>query len=284
MEQVIMAILTLAVVLVVRRKEALRLRWAPNRYTWAAIGTGLLAFALSASLLVVPRGALAGRIIHFGLIYVLCGFILPWGILLWEGKGKGLAGMGAGRERWLPSLLINLALGGLFSLLILFQADLQAMDWGQFGRAVVVLSGAGGLFELFLYYGLIHLRLEKAFGMLPAILLTSLMYVSWHTGTQLPMEPDLWAGVLKLLAVGVMYQSVFSLTRHLLVIWPFFHAAGVMIDFTINIGDLQTVSQALPWALATLAGMALSALALAWLAKRRGILFFEAQSTPAARG
>jgi membrane protease YdiL (CAAX protease family) len=111
-----------------------------------------------------------------------------------------------------------------------------------------VLTGAGGLFELFLYYGFIHLRLEKAFGTIPAILLTSAIYVLWHAGTQLPIEPDPLYAMYKLFWVGVMSQSLFSMTRNLLVIWPLFHAVGVMLDFAVNIGVVEEIGHELPWA------------------------------------
>jgi membrane protease YdiL (CAAX protease family) len=132
-----------------------------------------------------------------------------------------------------------------------------------------VLAGAGGLFELFLYYGFIHLRLEKALGTIPAILLTSILYVLWHTGTQLPLEADPLLAVVKLLGVGLMYQSVFSLTRNLLVIWPFFHAVGVMLDFAVNIGEVERVSAAFLWAVGALVLMAASGALLVWLARQQ---------------
>ncbi|HJL17121.1 MAG TPA: hypothetical protein RMH99_15755 [Sandaracinaceae bacterium LLY-WYZ-13_1] len=129
------------------------------------------------------------------------------------------------------------------------------MDWVRFAEATVVLSGAGGLFELFLYFGFVHLRLERAFGVLPAVVLTAILYVPWHVGTQLPLEPDPLFGAVKLLGVGLFYQSVFSLTRNVLIIWPFFHAVGVMIDFAVNLETLDRPAIELPWALASIAAM-----------------------------
>jgi len=105
------------------------------------------------------------------------------------------------------------------SMVIIFETDLRAIHWGDFAKAAVALVGAGGLFEAFLYYGFIHRRLDKAFGMVPAIFLTSLIYVTWwRTGMQLPMEADPAGAVWKLFWVGVMYQSVFALTHNLLII------------------------------------------------------------------
>jgi hypothetical protein len=62
---------------------------------------------------------------------------------------------------------------------------------------------------------------------------------------------------------------VFSLTRNLLVIWPFFHAVGVMIDFAVNIGEVERVSTPFPWAVGVLVLMAVTDVLLAWLARQQ---------------
>jgi membrane protease YdiL (CAAX protease family) len=268
MELMITTAIALAVALAVRRREALSFRWQPTRHTWVAAGSGLLAFALSGSLLLLDEGSLLAQIILYGGIFFGCGFAIPWGYTLLVER-RGPAALGLRRERWAVSLTINLALGILFSLLIVFQADLRAMNWPEFGKAAVVVNGAGGLFELFLFYGFIHLRLKKAFGMIPAILVTSVLYVAWHVGTQLPLEPDPVAAAAKLFAVGVMYQSVFSLTYNLLIIWPFFHFSGVMLDVAVNIDAVGVLSLEFPWALGSLCLMGATAFLLIWLVRRR---------------
>jgi membrane protease YdiL (CAAX protease family) len=268
MEQLIMGAVVFGIAIVVRRREAFQFRWQPTRHTWAALGTGVLAALFSASMLFVGPDSLAAKLIHRLLIYVVCGVAIPWGYTLLVERNTPAA-MGLTRERWGLSLLLSLIIAGLLSLVIVFEADLATIDWGQFAKATVVLTGAGGLFELFLYYGFIHLRLEKAFGMIPAILLTALIYVPWHTGTQLPLEPDPLAAVWKLFGVGVMSQAVFSLTRNVLIIWPLFHAVGVMIDFTVNLNELERTAAAFPWALGTLALMAITGAVLAWAAQER---------------
>jgi membrane protease YdiL (CAAX protease family) len=268
MELLVMASIAFGATLIVRRKESLILRWQPVLHTWAAVGTGLLAFLLSASLLQIQGNSLERYIILYGSIYLLCGFALPWGYTLLVERSP-LALMGVKREGWRCSLILNLALGGLLSLFFVTEADLGVIEWKQFARASLVLAGAGGLFELFLYYGFIHLRLEKAFGVIPAILGSAALYVLWHAGTQLPMEPDLLAGVIKLFLVGVLYQSIFALTRNLLVIWPFFHWAGVMLDFTLNLDEIKNVSQEFNWAIGSLLGMLILGLILNRLRRRQ---------------
>jgi len=45
-----------------------------------------------------------------------------------------------------------------------------------------------------------------------------------------------------------MSQSLFSMTRNLLVIWPLFHAVGVMLDFAVNLDAVEGIVHELPWA------------------------------------
>jgi hypothetical protein len=267
-EQITLALVVFVVVIIVQRRRALVLRWQPNQHTWVAVGTGLLAFVLSAALLLFKPGSVASRLVHHVGIYLVCGFIIPWGYTLLVER-KGPSALGIRREKWLLSLGISLALVVLFMPIIIFQGDMSALSPGLLARSVVVLAGAGGLFEVFLYYGFIHLRLEKAFGTIPAILVTSVLYVSWHVGTQLTLEAEPVAAAVKLYGVGVLYQSVFGLTYNFLIIWPFFQGIGVLIDFVVNIGDVTAVAASFPWAALTLALMAVSGIILAWLARRQ---------------
>ena len=256
-----MGVMVLAVVLVIKRKDIFEFRWQPERGTWVAVGTGLLAFVLSAVLLLLEPGSLFGHLVLYGGIWAGCGVAIPWVYTLLV-EGDTLAGLGLRREKWKQSLLIGLGLAAFFSLVIVFQIDWSAVNWKIVGRSAVVLVGGGGLFELFLFYGFIHLRLEKAFGPLPAIFLTAVIYVLWHTGTQLTLEADPWLAALKLLGVGIMYQGVFSLTYNLFIIWPFFMGMGVMIDFLVNIGDLEVISAAFPWGVGSILVMGFIMLAV----------------------
>lgn len=268
MELVIMAAIAFVSAIVVRRKEAFAFRWQPTRHTWVAVATGLLVFVLSSSLLLFDESSRGAHFINFVLIWAVCGFAVPWAYTLFVERSK-LANMGLTRERLKLSLILNVVLGGFFLLLMVSEGDPSAIDPVIFGRGAFVLF-IGGLFELFLYYGFIHLRLEKAFGIIPAILITSAIYVSWHTGTQLPMEADPAAAVLKLFLVGVIYQSVFSITRNLLAIYPFFFGGGVLIDFVVNLEGMEPISRNFPWAIVTLILMVLCGLVI-WAKKIRSV-------------
>jgi membrane protease YdiL (CAAX protease family) len=267
MEILVVGAIFFVIALAARRKEAFQFRWRPTRHTWVAVGAGLLAFAFSASLLLFEPGSVPAQLIRNGLIYVVCGVAIPWGYTILVER-ETPAALGLRRERWALSLILGLVAAGLFAPMLFFEGDLASVGWGNVAKASFVLTGAGGLFELFLYYGFIHLRLEKAFGVIPAILLTSAIYVLWHVGTQLPLEPDPLYAAWKLFWVGVMYQSLFSLTRNLLVIWPFFHAVGVMLDFAVNIDGVEKVVGDLPWAVGAVVVMVV-VVSLALMSARR---------------
>lgn len=75
-------------------------------------------------------------------------------------------------------------------------------------------------------------------------MVTPLLYVAWHTGTQLPLEPDPLAASVKLFGVGV-------------------------IDFAVNIGTVERISDNLSWAFGTVIAMAAIGALLAWIKGRR---------------
>ena len=284
MAMLFIATIFFIIALAVHRKQAFEFCWQPTRHTWVAVGTGLLAFGLSASMLLFDGpSSLGASIIHYGLIYVGCGFAIPWGYTLLVERNS-VASMGLTRERWLLSLILNVGVAALFSPLIIFEIDLSAINWLQFGKAAFTLTGAGGLFELFLYYGFIHLRLKKAFGPIPAIVGTSALYMLWHVGTQLPYEPDPVAALGKLFLVGIMYQSLFSITYNLLTIWPFFLCVGVMIDVAINIGAIEPISQQLPYAVATVVLIIVTGVVLAWIVRPQSKLNRQIQQAKTTIG
>jgi hypothetical protein len=82
MDLLIIAAIFFVIALVVRRKEAFQFRWQPTRHTWVAVGTGLLAFAFSALLLLFEDESVMYRIILYGLIVLVCGCVVPWGYTL----------------------------------------------------------------------------------------------------------------------------------------------------------------------------------------------------------
>lgn len=252
----LMAAAAFLAALVVRFDESFSFRWQPTRHTWAAIGIGGFAFVLSLLMLPFGEGSLGSLILHNVGIYAICGALLPFAYVFFVEKG-GYKDLAITRERLPIALALNLFLGAGLAALMVVQADWASVNMRDFWLAAFVLS-VGTLFELFLYFGLIHTRLERAFGIIPAILLTSLIYVVWHVGTELTLVENPWAVALNLFFVGILYQSIFSIARNLGAIWPFFAGGGVMLDFVVKIDAISKVSVHYRWAAFALILMLLS--------------------------
>ena len=97
---VVMALLGFAAVLAARRRDALVVRFTPDRHTWTAIATCVAVAAASPSILLVGPGSSAARAIHVLVIYALLGCAVPWGYALfveWRaGLGRAAPGLDAG--------------------------------------------------------------------------------------------------------------------------------------------------------------------------------------------
>jgi hypothetical protein len=154
------------------------------------------------------------------------------------------ADLGIGPRRWKRSLLISLLFAAA-TLVPVLRAGSRHAPSHVLG-AVFHLN-VGGLFELFLYCGLLHLRLRDAFGPIPAIIGSAALYSLWHIGTELPLHADPVAALGFLFVVGLLYQSIFATTYNALAVWPFFFTAGVMNDFLLKLDLPDTIGRDLTW-------------------------------------
>lgn len=178
-------------------------------------------------------------------IYVALGVWIP---LYWTFKieGGSFADIGIRRDKLVVSIVFNLVLGGFLTTVMILQADWATIEAGVFAKALFVLL-TGNFFELIFYYGFVHLRLRDAFGPVVAVIVTAFLYVLWHAGTELMLVDDPWQAALSLFVVGILFQSVFAWTYNLAIIFPFFVAGGVMLDFTVQIEALDAVAPFVGW-------------------------------------
>lgn len=139
-------------------------------------------------------------------------------------KSEPLDSLGITKRRWRLSLAISLffAAGSLPSVLQLVEQTPGA------DLAPHLLVNGLLLWEPFFVFGWLQLRFERAFGILPGIILAALCFGAYHLGT-FPL-----AGVLGLVGFGVFYAVLFwTLGANLLVLWPLTWAVGS------GIGTLQ---------------------------------------------
>jgi hypothetical protein len=237
--------LAVALAAFVQGREFFKLRWRPARETAAAVGVGLLAAAFSVLALGTQQGSLAYRITLWILIFGLCGFTLPFAYVFLVER-RSFSALGFQRKRLGPSLLLSLFFAAPILYATLTQADVSRYSLGRLARAVFSLN-VGGLFELFLYYGFIHLRLRDAMGSIPAIVGAAALYSLWHIGTEIPMHAQRGDALVMLFVVGLLCHSVFAITYNVFIIWPLFFTAGVMHDFIVNLHLPDAVTTRLAW-------------------------------------
>ena len=158
------------------------------------------------------------------LMILLLGFFTPLYYLLIL-KKKNLSVLGIRKNKFTVSLAINLIAG--ISLLAMFMSkNTEEIIFNINSFYAITYIFAAGIFEMVFIYGFLCYELERAFGILPAILLTAIFYSFHHAGFQ----PEF----AKLFFVGMMYVTVFYFTRNIFAIFPFFWGVGAIWDVFAN--------------------------------------------------
>jgi hypothetical protein len=76
------------------------------------------------------------------------------------------------------------------------------------------------LWEVLFVFGWLQLRFERAFGVLPAVLLAGICFGAYHVGTY----P--WNAAVGLMVWAVFFAAAFRLTRNLLALFPLAWSVG----------------------------------------------------------
>ena len=197
--------------------------------------TGIAALAIlgmiGLSLLMIPFSE--NTLVSFILRDVLMIFGLGVVFVSLYAEKKGgtvLAELGFTKRRLILSIVINVVFAaGLLAMFLSEQIPEKIISLKNLYGTVYIL--AAGIFEMTFIYGYIRMSMEKAFGIIPAIILTSAFYSLHHAGFQ----PEF----VHLFLVGLMYGSVFYITRNMLIIFPFFWGVGALWDVLVSseVGD-----------------------------------------------
>ncbi|MDE7333506.1 MAG: hypothetical protein K2O16_15050 [Lachnospiraceae bacterium] len=158
------------------------------------------------------------------LMILLLGFFLPLYYLLVIQK-KSLAVLGFHKEKLAVSLAVNVTAGA--GLLAVFAGkSTETLIFDKYSFYAIAYIFAAGIFEMVFIYGFLRYEFERAFGILPAIFMTAVFYSLHHAGFQPEFK--------KLFFVGIMYVTVFYLTKNIFCIFPFFWGAGAIWDVLVN--------------------------------------------------
>lgn len=184
---------------------------------------GLIMILLSTAMALF-HSEISNMIFRDILMILILGFFTPVYYILIT-KKKNLSVLGIHKNKLAVSLIINVAAG--ISLLAMFMSrntEDISFDINSFYAVTYIL--AAGIFEMIFIYGFLRYEFERAFGILPAILLTAIFYSLHHAGFQ----PEF----TKLFFVGIMYVTVFYFTHNIFSIFPFFWGVGAVWDVLVN--------------------------------------------------
>lgn len=158
------------------------------------------------------------------LMILLLGFFTPIYYILII-KKKNLSVLGIHKNKLAVSLAINVITGiSLLAMFISKNTENIVLNINSCYAISYIL--VAGIFEMIFIYGFLRYEFERAFGILPSILITAVFYSLHHAGFQ----PEF----TKLFFVGIMYVTVFYFTYNIFSIFPLFWGVGAIWDVLVN--------------------------------------------------
>jgi len=154
------------------------IRWTPNVDTaiaFASLPLMVLAYYAATHWLISQVVAIA----VFGILTnLILNVLLPvWWIIYY--RRQPLSELGITTERWLSSLLISTGVASA-SAFRLWQM-VAGIDWLPH-----LLFNAVCFWEPFFVYGWLQLRFDRAFGIVPSVILAGLSFTAYHVGSYSP--------------------------------------------------------------------------------------------------
>ncbi len=194
-------------------KTILSIRFNPDQYTWIAFGLAVLSFILSL-MLNFTNNHFLWFFIRDVLQIIIIGLLIPLYILSRKNEFKK-TGLRFDKS-WL--LLIGLFLAGLLLLQFISEGGTTA-NLNLFNLDAMFYVMVANIFEIIFFAGFLRNEFEKAFGIIPAIILASLFFSLHHAGFQ----PEF----LKLFFVGLFFISIMRIPNHWFIIIPAWWIGGV---------------------------------------------------------
>ena len=202
-------------------------RFKFTRETALAFGAGAIMIFLSLIMLFFSGHSFLDKVMSFILrdLLMIFGLGIVFVSLYIRKKDEGLRAIGlTGRKNIFSLVLDFLLAAGLLAMFLKDERPAGILEIKNLYAAAYIL--VAGIFEMTFIYGYLRASFEKAFGIIPAILLTAAFYSFHHAGFQ----PEF----LHLFFVGLMYCSVYYITQNLLIIFPFFWGIGALWDVIVS--------------------------------------------------
>jgi membrane protease YdiL (CAAX protease family) len=199
-------------------------RWRPGPDLVAVAVSWLLVVGALYTATVVIGTELFGGMAYFALYAVLGATVFGVGLpVYWMTvvRRRPLHDLGLTTQRLGISLALQLVFAAFLYLGAFTGIELPA---GEQLVPLVALALAIGFFEALFWRGWVQLRLEESFGIIPGVVLGSLVYAAYHIGYGMTTDEMLF-----LFWIGVMYATVFRLTKSVFILWPIFQPMGQLV-------------------------------------------------------
>lgn len=192
--------------------------------TITGIISGILMILLSILMNCFPDNEIAQILLRDVFMIYLLGYIFPLYFILIR-KNENLQVLGIHKNKLKSSLLINIIFAAALLTMFYFEKS-QPVTFNLQSFFAIAYILVAGIFEMIFIYGFLRYQFERAFGIIPAMILTAVFYSFHHAGFQ----PEF----MKLFWVGIMYVAVFYITHNIFIIFPFFWGVGAVWDVLIN--------------------------------------------------
>ncbi len=186
--------------------------------------TNGLGIILLSCFMTVFKNEIAHIILRDILMILVLGFFFPLYYTTIVNK-KPISVLGIKKDKIIFSLIINFIAALMLLAMFIFKNE-QPVSFSKNSFFAVTYIIIAGIFEMVAIYGFLRYEMERAFGILPAIIITAAFYSLHHAGFQ----PEF----IKLFFVGMMYVMVFYITKNIFCIFPFFWGVGAIWDVLIN--------------------------------------------------
>lgn len=238
-------------------------RWNPNKDLIAVAISWLLVVAGLSMATFIITGQKGGLyfLIYAVLTALLFGIGIPVAWMVFVRK-QSTTSLGITKKNLSLSLGIQLILSIILYILALSKTTFPAFNYLM---PLITLTLAIGFFEAVFWRGWVLLRLEEAFGLIPALILSSVLYAAYHIGYGMPLSEMIF-----LFFIGLLFAVVFRITKNVFILWPVFQPMGQLIT-------LMKESLPLPLIAAVgftevLAVMVFAAIFVPFIAQKKGVV------------
>ena len=205
-------------------KAIFTFRWQPDKDLFAIAVSWVLVVVTLYSATFLVGSTVVGGMAYFGLYAVLGATVFGVGIpLYWTVavRKRFISDLGLTRDRLGLSIVLQLVFAALQ--FVGAYRDMQMPSLESL-LPLVSLALAIGFFEAIFWRGWVLLRLEECFGLIPAIVIGSVLYAAYHIGYGMPLSEMVF-----LFFVGVMYAVVFRITKNVFILWPVLQPMGQLV-------------------------------------------------------